>query len=114
MMDGAAIIATGAEVALAPECSKLIKAMGITIHILREPELAEMSLVSREHRMFLKDINNNTEVDMSKESIWLYAQERSSYEALADLSLENNGTEEEGLEKLLALIKSVTEKQSPE
>ena len=43
---------------------------------------------------------------MQEEAIRLYAKECSQYEALADLSFENDGTEDEGLEKLLKLLEN--------
>ena len=36
---GKAIISTGAEVALIPECAGLMKKIGVIIHIRRDPEL---------------------------------------------------------------------------
>ena len=105
--DGAAIISTGAEVALIPECAALMKTMGTIIHIQRKPDilLAEYKK-SGKRGMVMKEKDGN-EIDMQEEAIKLYAQEYSQYEALADLSFENNGTEDEGLEKLLALLGNI-------
>jgi hypothetical protein len=50
---------------------------------------------------------NGKRVDVQKESIDLYMEEYSQYEKVSDLSLENNGTEDEGLEKLLNLLASI-------
>jgi len=104
---GAAIIATGAEVALIPECAALMKTMGTIIHVQRKPDiLLEEYKKSGRRGMVMRD-QNGKELNMEEEAIKSYAQEYSKYEALADLSLENDGTEDEGLERLLELINTL-------
>jgi shikimate kinase len=105
-LDGKAIISTGAEAALAPECASLMKANGTVIHIKRKPDilLGEFKKVGK-RGMIMKE-ENGKEISMQEEAIRLYAKEYSQYEALADLSFENNDTEDEGLEKLLKLIEN--------
>jgi shikimate kinase len=106
-LKGGAIISTGAEVALIPECAALMKTMGTVIHIQRKPDtlLAEYKK-SGKRGMVMKE-NGGKEIDMQEEAIKLYAEEHSQYEALADLPLENDGTEDEGLEKLLNLLENI-------
>jgi len=106
-LDGSAIIATGAEVALMPECAKLMKEMGVIIHIKRQAEnvLAEMRN-SDKKPMVLRNETDGTEIIMQEESVRLYAEELIHYEILADLCMDNNGNEEEGVEKLADLINS--------
>ena len=106
-LKGGAIISTGAEVALIPECAALMKTMGTVIHIQRKPDtlLAEYKK-SGKRGMVMKE-NGGKEIDMQEEAIKLYAEEHSQYEALADLPLENDGTEDEGLEKLLKLLENI-------
>jgi len=103
-LDGGAIIATGAEVALIPKCAALMKTMGTVIHIQRNPDilLAEYKN-SGKHGMVMQE-KGGKEIDMTEEAIKLYAQECSHYEAVADLTLENDGSEDEGLEKLVRLM----------
>jgi len=104
-LDTSAIIATGAEVALMPDCAALMQTMGTVIHINRSPEaMLEGMKKSGKRGLVMREMKSGKEIDMQKEAVRLYAEESSRYEALADLTLENNGTEEEGLEKLLVLI----------
>jgi shikimate kinase len=103
---GQAIISTGAEIALIPECAALMKKMGIIIHIQRKPEIALAGLSEDKKSSLIMEINGKR-VDVQKESIDLYMEEYSQYEKVSDLSLENNGTEDEGLEKLLNLLASI-------
>ena len=105
----AAIIATGAEVALMPECAELMMKMGIVIHIKRKPEIILADYKNSGKRgIVMRQIKNNEEeseeIDMHEEAIKLYAEESIKYEALANLTIENNGGEDEGLEKLVSLI----------
>ena len=105
-LDGKAIIATGAEAALATECAAIMKASGTVINIKRKPDiLLEEFKKSGKCGMIVKE-ENGEEINMQEEAIRLYAKECSQYEALADLSFENDGTEDEGLEKLLKLIEN--------
>jgi len=106
--EGSAIIATGAEIALMPECVKLMKKMGTVIHIHRNPINAIDSLKNNDHRMVMSQIVDGKEtslkIDMQEEAVKMYAKELAHYEALANFTLENNGSEDEGLEKLITLI----------
>ena len=86
-----AVISTGAEVALIPECAAIMKKMGTIIHIQRDPEV----------------ILTDSKIPIHSEGIRLYMKDYSQYEALADLSFNNNGTEAEGLEKLLELVNTM-------
>jgi shikimate kinase len=98
-----AIISTGAEVALIPECANLMKRMGTVIHIQRQLKYALAGLKVNENNTLIME-RNGIKIDMQKEGMKLYLQEYGKYEKVADLTLENNGTEEEGLEKLLSLM----------
>ena len=103
LKEGPAIISTGAEVALIPECAALMKKMGTIIHIQRDPELALENMRTNRKIGYVMEKNGKT-IDMHKEEIELYMEDFSQYEALADITLDNNGTEDEGLEKLLAML----------
>jgi shikimate kinase len=104
-LDSGAIIATGAEVALMPDCVTKLRRMGTIIHIRRKPQTVLAEIANGGNQLILQDITNGTEVVMREEAVKLYAQELSQYEALADMTLENDGGEDKGLEKLIALIK---------
>jgi shikimate kinase len=104
-LDGDAIIATGAEVALIPKCAERMHAIGTIIHIKRKPEIVLSDLRnSGKRRVILRDAENGTEIDMGKTAVELYMKEYSQYEAIADLSLDNNESEDEGVQKLVMLI----------
>jgi len=105
-LDGKAIIATGAEAALAPECAAIMKASGTVIHIKRKPDILLEEFKKSGKRGIVIKKKDGKKINMQEEAIKLYAQECSKYEALADLSFENDGTEDEGLEKLLKLMEN--------
>ena len=105
-LNGKALIATGAEAALSPECASIMKDSGTVINIKRKPDiLLEEFKKSGKRGMIMKE-GNGKEINMQEEAIRLYAKECSQYEALADLSFENDGTEDEALEKLLKLMEN--------
>ena len=103
-----AIIATGAEVALIPRCAACLRRMGTVIHIRRSPEivLADMAN-SSESRFVLQDVASGTKIAMREEAVRMYAQDLAKYERLSSLTIDNNGNEDTGVEKLVALINSI-------
>ena len=103
-LDSAAIIATGAEVALMPACATKLCHIGTVIHLRRKAETVLADIAKDGSQLVLRDMTDGTEVVMREKTVKLYAQEILQYDALADLTLENDGTEDEGLEKLIALI----------
>ena len=105
VFDSAAVIATGAEVALMPDCAVKLRQMGTIVHIRRKSESILTDIANGSSRFVLRDMDDGTEIGMRERTVKLYAKEISQYDALADVTLENDGTEDEGLEKLLALIK---------
>jgi shikimate kinase len=102
-LDSNAIIATGAEVALMPDCAAKLRRMGSVIHIHREPEILLAGIANDSRQLILQE-SDGTEIVMQAESVKRYAQEISQYEALANLTVENSGSDDDGLEKLVALI----------
>jgi len=104
ILQGAAVISTGAEVSLDPYCARLIKEMGTIIHIQRKPELAIEAIKKNTSAGIVKLNSDGTTNNMQEVMMKFYVQEMSQYEALADYTLENNGTKKEGLKKLLALL----------
>ena len=104
-LNSAAVIATGAEVALMPGCATQLRRMGAIIHIRREQEHILSNMANDgEPRLVLRNNTDGTEVVMREEAVKLYARELSQYEVLADWTLDNNESEDAGLEKLIALI----------
>jgi len=107
---GYTIISTGAEVALIPECAEIMKKTGIIIHIKRNPELALADMYAKRMNGLVLTVNGK-EVDYLAGQVKEYMEEYSIYESLADFSFDNNGTEYEGLEKLVSLIKNYYSKE---
>jgi len=104
-IDGDAIIATGAEIALMSECVQSMRTMGTIILIKRNPELVLEDLRNNgKRKIVLRDEANGMEIDMQENFIKHYMDNYSQYESIADLSLDNNGNEEEGVQKLVMLI----------
>lgn len=105
MTDDSAIIATGAEVPLIPRCDVLMRMIGTIIHIKRDLEaLLEDARNENGMRLVPEDDSNGKVIIMREEAVKLYAKEMMYYEELAELTLENFGNEDEGVEKLNALI----------
>jgi shikimate kinase len=106
-----ALIATGAEISLMPECAMRMQETGTIIHIKRKPEIIIESLRnSSRRRMVLREETKGTEIDMQEMAVKLYMKEYSQYEAIADLSMDNDGSETEGVQKLIAIINQYREK----
>ena len=97
-----AVVSTGAEVALIPECAFIMKKMGTIIHIKRDPEIIYADSINKKDNLVIE--RDGVKIDKYKEILKLYMEEYSKYEAIASLTLENNGTEDEGLEKLAGLL----------
>jgi shikimate kinase len=102
---GSAVIATGAEVALIPECVELMKNIGYIIHIERDVEaiLAELR-ETVDSRLVLTEINSGAILDFGKESVMSFSEDIPHYGAVADFCIDNNRSEDEGAEKLILLI----------
>jgi len=99
-----AIISTGAEVGLIPESAALMKEMGTVIHIQRKYKNA-LSDIEKSRKSDLVFCVNGKAVNHHKDMLSNYMNDINLYKEAADLSFENNGTIEEGLEKLLCLLR---------
>ena len=100
-----AIIATGAEIALIPSCLYVLQQIGVIIHLKRDPDIILDGLEKRSKSFVITiAVNGGPPIKSDVGAVTEYAKELFHYEAAANLSLDNNGTEEEGLEKLIALI----------
>ena len=104
-LDSDAIIATGAEVALQPVCATRLRHTGTVIHIRRNPEAILAEIAKDGNQLILREETSEKEVVMQEEAVKLYSEELSQYESLADLTMENDGSEDDGFDKLIALIK---------
>ncbi len=102
-LEGCAIIEIWPESVLRPFDAKVMKKIGTIIYIKRETKLA-LAGVKEGSRMFLEHMNTGKKIDMQSEAINLYSKEIHHFEALADLTLENNGSLNEAVEKLAAII----------
>jgi len=105
-LDSAAIIATGAEIALMPRCAAQLREAGTVIHVLREPEtiLADMRNAGGS-KWVMQDKDSGEEIVMRERAVELYAKDISQYNALAVVMFDNNESEDTGVEKLVALIR---------
>lgn len=107
-----AIIATGAEIALMSGCKRILREMGTIIHLCRNPDTIRYDKAHNDkiHMVMVEKNADGTDgktIDMADEAVRLYAKELQHYEALADRQIDNNGTEDEGLENLLAMIRTL-------
>ena len=104
-LDSDAVIATGAEVALQPVCTGRLRRMGTIIHIRRSQETILAAIVKDGKQLVLHEKTSGTKIVMREQAVKLFSEELPQYESLADLTMENDGSEDEGVEKLVALIK---------
>ena len=107
-IDTSAVVATGAEVALITRCAKILQSMGVIIHIKREVKTIIDELESNVgSRLVLREVNNGTILDFGVKSVEEYSKSLPQYEAVANFTVDNNGSEDEGIEKLMALIQAI-------
>jgi len=102
-----AIVATGAEIALIPVCVDAMRNAGYIIHIKRNIEsVLEEVRSSANKRTVLVEVNNGTIFDFREQAVLAYADDLPNYEAVADFTLENNGSEDDGIKLLRAIIQA--------
>jgi shikimate kinase len=108
ILETSAIIATGAEIALIPECAEYMKNAGKIIHIKRRVDVVLESLRNGDKpRSVLRSDDGSVEIPMQEKTVELYSRELPQYDRLADFVLENNGNEAEGATSLIALINEI-------
>ena len=100
-----AIIATGAEIALIPECALLLQEMGTVILIKRDVQLMLEDVSKRPHRLILKEKNTGFEIDMCASAVEEYMKEIETYESVAHKIFENNGDEEGAVTEFTDFLK---------
>jgi shikimate kinase len=107
-LDVSAIISTGAEIALIPECVEYMQKMGFIIYIKWEMEtILEGLKKDVKDRPVLVNVKDGTILDMEEKAVKAYSEHLSQYEETADFMLDNNGSEDEGVEKLITLIQAI-------
>ena len=111
--DSPAIIATGAEVGLMPDCVEVMRSMGTIIHLRRDADMILEELKTKNTGGMWVDVKEGTQTSTSQKALEEYAKELERYELVADYSMDNNGSVQEGLEKLISLIQTI-ETQLPQ
>ena len=108
--DSPAIVATGAEIALIPDCVELMRSTGFIIFIDRilEKILDAMQDNPPSGPVMAAHKDDGSFIYMHEERVKIYESERPKYRAIADYTLDNNGSEDEGAEKLAALIRALS------
>ena len=109
-----AIIAAGGEIISIDRRFEMSRQMGILIHIKRDPEV-----ISRENRekpgvkwVSVHPDGTKTDADILIAHIEdSYKKDLRAYDAFSDVTLNNDGDEDSGVEKLLAIIRSNPEKR---
>jgi shikimate kinase len=100
------IIATGADVALRTRTVNIIKNLGTLIYIKRDPDLIIADIrENKRHSWIMENMETHEVINLRELAVTEYAKCRSDYEAIADITLENNGGEDAGLEQLVTIIK---------
>jgi len=103
-----AIIATGAEVALIPDCVVAMRNTGYIILIKRRLDsILDDLRGSVDSRPVLVEVNDGTILDFRERAVLAYADELPRYEALAELTINNNGSEDDGVNLLLTLVQAI-------
>lgn len=107
-LNNPAIIATGAEVALIPDCVEAMRNTGYIIHVKRNVDsiLDELS-GSVDSRPVLVEVNDGTILDFRERAVLAYAEQLPIYEAVAELTIDNNGTEDDGVSLLHKLVHAI-------
>jgi shikimate kinase len=103
-LDKPAIIEACPEISLMPQCVKIMKKLGTIIYIKRDMQATLAEVRKNRNRMFMQT-DDGLKIDMQAEAIRLYAKERHRYEALADMTLDNDGSCEDAVNKLVAMVR---------
>ena len=107
-LNGPAIIATGAEIALIPECVAVMQNTGLIIHIKRDIErILDELRSSVGSRPVLVEVNNGTILDFRERTVLAFADDLPNYEVAADFTVNNNGSEDDGVGLLHMLIQAI-------
>jgi shikimate kinase len=105
-LDGPAIIEIYPESVLGQSDVKVLKKMGIIIHIKRNLKTMLAEAKRKKSRMVVQYMNTGHKIDMQLETIRLYAKESHHFKKLADWTLDNDGNEDNAVKKLVAMIRN--------
>lgn len=100
------IIAVGAEAPFNVSNLDIMKNLGVIICISRDPDVIIADI--RENKrgsLIMENTETHETINLRELSVTEYAKSRLYYEGVADIILDNNGEEDAGLEKLVAIIK---------
>jgi shikimate kinase len=103
-----AIIATGAETALSKENVETLRQAGRFIHIKRDPD----RMLNEIKEKFIPDPERPEVRDGNELMVYIYRDMMPEYEKLADFTVENDGDEQAGLEKLIKIIRAELDRKS--
>ncbi|MDR3183108.1 MAG: AAA family ATPase [Planctomycetaceae bacterium] len=104
------IVATGGEAVTCDENTKNLRAFGFVIYIQRDRKLLLEKAKERFPFISISSSDGDDELEKEDASSFIFHQYESTaylYEKAANAVLINNGTIEEGTEKLIALIQNV-------
>ena len=91
-----------------PGCAEVLKSIGFIIHIKRKAEIIIQKLKnSANSRLVLVNQNDGSILDFSKKSVESFLEDIPHYEAVADFTIDNDGSEDDGVNKLVALIQTI-------
>ena len=109
-INDSAIIATGAEVALIPECVSAMQRVSVFIHLKREIKtiLDELKESAKSRNVWV-NVNDGSILDFREKAVTAFSDDIPKYDILADFTVDNNGSEDEGADKLVSLIQSIVE-----
>jgi shikimate kinase len=105
-----AIIATGAETALSANNVQTLRRAGRFIYIKRDMD----RMLEEIREKFIPDPARPEVMDAKELSVHLYRELIPEYEKLADFTLENDGDEKSGLEKLINIIRTERSREKGE
>jgi shikimate kinase len=97
-----AIIATGAETALSKDNVEALRRTGRFIYLKRDPD----RMLKQIKEKFIPDPERPEVRDGNELMVYIYRDMLPEYEKLADFTVENDGDEDEGLEKLIKIIRA--------
>ncbi|MDR1519321.1 MAG: hypothetical protein LBU23_04135 [Planctomycetota bacterium] len=109
-LDASAIVATGAEVPFIGDCAGMMRRAGTIIHIQKSPEsILEELERNGTNKFVLQNMTTGKTIAINGQAVQLYSKEIEQYEALADVALLNDGDEDAGARKLVALITKLSQ-----
>ncbi|GBU24231.1 shikimate kinase [Fibrobacteria bacterium R8-3-H12] len=105
-LKGPAIIEIYPESVVSQPDMEALKKLGTIIHIKRDLKTMLEEAGKKKRKLVLRNMTTGHEINMQAETIRLYAEEFQHFEKLADLALDNDGTEDDAVEKLVAMIQN--------